>query len=84
MACFALRPKVRRGGLRLLSFLVMKILPFVSVAAAPVVGGSSVKVTRLSCCCKLSELLPLVRQFHEEARATQALLARGGALQQAA
>ena len=27
------------------------------------------KVARLSCCCKLSELLPLVRQLHDEARA---------------
>ena len=63
----------------------MKILPFVSAAAAPVVGGSSVKVTRLSCCCKLSELLPLVRQLHEEARATQArLVAQAETLQQAA
>ena len=27
------------------------------------------KVARLSCCCKLSELLPLVRQLHDEVRA---------------
>jgi hypothetical protein len=27
------------------------------------------KVARLSCCCRLSELLPLVRQLHDEARA---------------
>ena len=62
----------------------MKILPFVS-AAAPVTGGPSAKVSRLSCCCKLSELLPLVRQLHAEARAAQArLVAQDAALQQAA
>ena len=27
------------------------------------------KVARLSCCCRLSELLPLVLQIHDEARA---------------
>ena len=27
------------------------------------------KVVRMSCCCKLSELLPLVQQLHEQARA---------------
>ena len=31
--------------------------------------GKSEKVARLSCCCRLSELLPLVRQLHDEARA---------------
>ncbi|MCB2379935.1 hypothetical protein LGH70_20230 [Hymenobacter sp. BT635] len=31
------------------------------------------KVARLACCCKLSDLLPIVRQLHEQtrARATQ-------------
>lgn len=29
------------------------------------------KVARLSCCCKLSELMPLVRQLHDEVRAQQ-------------
>ncbi|MBC6609798.1 hypothetical protein H8B15_02615 [Hymenobacter sp. BT507] len=27
------------------------------------------KVARMACCCKLSELLPLVRQLHEQSRA---------------
>ena len=27
------------------------------------------KVARISCCCKLSELMPLVRQLHDEVRA---------------
>ena len=26
------------------------------------------KVARLSCCCKISQLMPLVRQLHDEAR----------------
>ena len=64
-------------------FVVMKILPFVS-AVVPVAGLSSAKVTRLSCCCKISELLPLVRQLHEEARAMQAMLAQAEVLRQAA
>ena len=48
-------------------FSVMKIIhrqPPVAAALAP-----SDKVARLSCCCRLSELLPLVRQLHDEARA---------------
>ena len=31
--------------------------------------ASSDKVARLSCCCRISELMPLVRQLHEDARA---------------
>ena len=27
------------------------------------------KVSRLSCCCRISELMPLVRQLHDDARA---------------
>ncbi|TGE14318.1 hypothetical protein [Hymenobacter elongatus] len=27
------------------------------------------KVARLACCCKLSDLLPIVRQLHEKTRA---------------
>ena len=48
----------------------MKILPFVA-PSSPRPAGPSAKVTRLSCCCRLSELLPLVRQLHDEARAVQ-------------
>ncbi|MBF9222811.1 hypothetical protein [Hymenobacter ruricola] len=33
------------------------------------VTQSSDKVARLSCVCRLSELMPLVRQMHDEARA---------------
>jgi hypothetical protein len=29
----------------------------------------NLKVARLACCCKLSDLLPLVRQLHETVRA---------------
>ena len=29
------------------------------------------KAPRLSCCCRLSELLPLVRQVHDAARAAR-------------
>lgn len=35
-------------------------------------GATSLdKAPRLSCCCRLSELLPLVRQVHDAARAAR-------------
>ncbi|MVN77955.1 hypothetical protein GO988_16620 [Hymenobacter sp. HMF4947] len=34
-------------------------------------AAGSTKAPRLSCCCRLSELLPLVRQLHDAARAAQ-------------
>ena len=49
-------------------FSVMKIIhrqPEQAVA-------SSEKVARLSCCCRISELMPLVRQLHDDARARHA------------
>jgi hypothetical protein len=33
--------------------------------------GSLDKAPRLSCCCRISELLPLVRQVHDAARAAR-------------
>ena len=48
-----------------------------SLAAEPLVALASPtpsladKAPRLSCCCRLSELLPLVRQLHDAARAAQ-------------
>ncbi|MDO7854746.1 hypothetical protein [Hymenobacter convexus] len=33
------------------------------------VAPSSDKVARVSCVCRISELMPLVRQLHEDARA---------------
>lgn len=33
----------------------------------------NLKVARLACCCKLSDLLPLVRQLHETVRAKAAV-----------
>ena len=34
-------------------------------------GARLTKAPHLSCCCRLSELLPLVRQLHDAARAAQ-------------
>ncbi|MBX0292269.1 hypothetical protein K3G63_17610 [Hymenobacter sp. HSC-4F20] len=34
--------------------------------------AKSVKVARMACCCKLSDLLPLVQQLHREAARTNA------------
>ncbi|MDO7885854.1 hypothetical protein [Hymenobacter cheonanensis] len=48
----------------------------VSIAAEPAgssaaLAGSPDKAPRLSCCCRISELLPLVRQLHDAARAAR-------------
>lgn len=48
-----------------------------SIAAEPaslftaLAGSSADKAPRLSCCCRISELLPLVRQLHDAARAAR-------------
>lgn len=34
-------------------------------------GSSEQLVPRIACCCRLSELLPLVRQAHDAARAAR-------------
>ena len=46
-------------------FSVMKVIH----RQQPSLVAPSDKVARLSCCCRLSELLPLVRQLHDDARA---------------
>ncbi len=63
-------------------FSVMKIIHRQNQPEAT--EPQSEKVNRLSCCCRISELLPLVRQLHDDARARA--LARMGedAQQQAA
>ncbi len=51
-------------------FSVMKVIHR-QPAPLPVVlpPSDKDKVNRLSCCCRISELMPLVRQLHDEARA---------------
>ena len=44
----------------------------------------SEKVSRLSCCCRISELMPLVRQMHDEVRARAMAKMAEDAQQQAA
>ena len=64
-------------------FSVMKVIHRQSLPLpAPV--SSADKVARLSCCCRLSELLPLVRQLHDDARARRAAARAGEQSQQAA
>ncbi|MGY2133542.1 hypothetical protein ACW9KT_15035 [Hymenobacter sp. HD11105] len=41
-------------------------------SAALLESSKNLKVARLACCCKLSDLLPLVRQLHESVRANAA------------
>ncbi|MBD2766585.1 hypothetical protein IC235_01605 [Hymenobacter sp. BT664] len=61
------QPKSSLGGVQHdIFFSVMKIIHRQS---QPVPPPPSDKVARLSCCCRISELMPLVRQLHDEARA---------------
>lgn len=53
-------------------FSVMKIIHRQPENTVRPVTASSGKVDRLSCCCRISELMPLVRQVHDEARARAA------------
>jgi hypothetical protein len=48
----------------------------VTIAAEPAgsfaaLAAPAEKAPRLSCCCRISELLPLVRQLHDAARAAR-------------
>ena len=43
----------------------------VSSEASGLDDASLDKAPRLSCCCRISELLPLVRQVHDAARAAR-------------
>ena len=47
-------------------FSVMKVIHRQNVPFRTM--PSSDKVNRLSCCCRISELMPLVRQLHDDAR----------------
>ena len=51
-----------------LLFSVMKVIHR-QAQPQPAAQPQSDKVNRLSCCCRISELMPLVRQLHDEARA---------------
>jgi hypothetical protein len=47
-----------------------------TIAAEPALDPTALdnsldKAPRLSCCCRISELLPLVRQVHDAARAAR-------------
>jgi hypothetical protein len=63
------RPQSDLGGVQNdIFFSVMKIS---HRQPQPATSPSSGKVARLSCCCRISELLPLVRQLHDEVRAAR-------------
>ena len=64
-------------------FSVMKVIHR-QAQPQPAVLPQSDKVNLLSCCCRLSELMPLVRQLHDEARARHEARRRGEQRQQAA
>jgi hypothetical protein len=50
------------------ALLTIAAEPALSLAA---VAANPDNAPRLSCCCRLSELLPLVRQLHDATRAAQ-------------
>ena len=65
--CTPQRPTSRLGSVQNdIFFSVMKVIHRQLTPLAPV---PSDKVARVSCCCRLSELMPMVRQMHDEARA---------------
>ncbi|GGG52465.1 hypothetical protein [Hymenobacter glacieicola] len=51
-------------------------------SAAALETAKPMKVARIACCCKLSDLLPLVQQLHREVARTNA--ARGSQRSEAA
>ena len=65
-------------------FSVMKIIHRQPENTVRPATASSDKVDRLSCCCRISELVPLVRQLHDEARARHEARRQGEQRQQAA
>ena len=67
-ASFSHRPAAADlGGVQYdIFFSVMKII---HCQAPPLPVPASGKVSRLFCCCRISELMPLVRQLHDDARA---------------
>ena len=64
-------------------FSVMKVI-YRQAQPQPIARPQSDKVSRLSCCCRISELMPLVRQLHNEARARHEARRQGEQRQQAA
>lgn len=71
-------PQSPLGGIQNdIFFTVMKI----SHRQALTTSSAAGKVARLSCVCRISELMPLVRQLHDDARAARQATE---ALQQAA
>ena len=49
--------------------IFLSVMKIIHRQPQPLVAAPSDKVARLSCCCRLSELMPLVRQLHDDARA---------------
>ncbi|HEX8429120.1 hypothetical protein [Hymenobacter sp.] len=45
-------------------------------SAASLEAAKPAKVARIACCCKLSDLLPIVQQLHREAAQANAAQAR--------
>lgn len=78
-----LHPGLLGGVQHDILFSVMKVIHRQN-QPRPATSVQSDKVSRLSCCCRISELMPLVRQLHDEARARHEASRQSEQRQQAA
>jgi hypothetical protein len=65
----AKRPTSQLGGVQHDIFFSVSVMKVIHRQSQPQPPAPSDKVARLSCVCRISELMPLVRQMHDEARA---------------
>ena len=65
----AKQPTSQLGGVQNDIFFSVSVMKVIHRQAQPNPPVPADKVARLSCVCRISELMPLVRQMHDEARA---------------
>ena len=75
-------PAGGRGGVQ--HDMFFSVMNVIHRQPQPLPAVRSEKVARLSCCCRISELMPLVRQLHDDARAQAAAVRVDEGHQQAA
>jgi hypothetical protein len=80
----AKRPTSQLGGVQHDIFFSVSVMKVIHRQAQSVAAAPSDKVSRLSCVCRISELMPLVRQMHDDARARYQAGLADGQRQQAA
>lgn len=65
----AKQPTSQLGGVQNDIFFSVSVMKVIHRQSQPLPLVPSDKVARLSCVCRISELMPLVRQLHDDARA---------------